>query len=299
MSREIKKLAVVGTGNLGARIALQAAYYGYQVSTWDPNPASFEHSMAMSEERLKRTTRTPTLTWAQLGQAAEKVARCATLEQALENADMVIEAIPENLELKREMYARLDALAPAGAILATNSSSIPASLIADATSRPELCVNIHFYTLDIGRNLTDVMGSSQAPPELIEQCAEWVRSIGCVPLTVRKAIHGFCFNRIWRAIKKESLHMWAGDYVDFKDIDRGWMIWSGMDEGPFALMDSVGLDVVYDIEMSYYTESGDPKDHPPEALREKVARGELGAKTGRGFYTYPHPEYKKEGFLKK
>lgn len=299
MSREIKKLAVVGTGILGARIALQAAYYGYEVSTWDPNPASFEHSMAMSEDRLKRATRAPTLTWAQLGQAAEKVARCATLEQAVGQADMVIEAIPENLELKREMYARLDQLTPAGAILATNSSSMPVSLIAEATSRPELCVNIHFYTLDIGRNLVDVMGSSQAPPELIEQCAQWVRSIGCVPLTVRKQIHGFCFNRIWRAIKKESLHLWAGGYVDYKDIDRGWMIWSEMDEGPFALMDSVGLDVVYDIEMSYYSESGDPKDRPPEALREKVARGELGAKTGKGFYTYPDPEFKKEGFLKR
>ena len=294
MSREIKKLAVVGTGILGARIALQAAYYGYEVSTWDPNPASFEHSMAMSEDRLKRATRAPTLTWAQLGRAAEKVARCATLEQAVGQADMVIEAIPENLELKREMYARLDQLTPAGTILATNSSSMPVSLIAEATSRPELCVNIHFYTLDIGRNLVDVMGSSQAPPELIEQCAQWVRSIGCVPLTVRKQIHGFCFNRIWRAIKKESLHLWAGGYVDYKDIDRGWMIWSEMDEGPFALMDSVGLDVVYDIEMSYYSESGDPKDRPPEALREKVARGELGAKTGKGFYTYPDPEFKKK-----
>ncbi|MBU1277483.1 MAG: 3-hydroxyacyl-CoA dehydrogenase family protein [Proteobacteria bacterium] len=299
MSREIRNLAVVGTGNLGARIALQAAYYGYRVSTWDPNPASFDHSMAMSEDRLKTTTRVPTLTWVQLGQAAEKVARCAQLEQALEGADLVIEAIPENLEMKREMYARLDALAPAGAILATNSSSIPVSLIADATGRPELCVNTHFYTLDIGRNLVDVMGSREASPELLEQCAAWVRSIGCVPLTVRKQIHGFCFNRIWRAIKKESLHMWAGGYVDYQDIDRGWMIWSGMDQGPFGLMDNVGLDVVYDIEMSYYAESGDPKDHPPGALKEKVTRGELGTKSGRGFYSYPEPEYKKDGFLKK
>jgi 3-hydroxybutyryl-CoA dehydrogenase len=91
--------------------------------------------------------------------------------------------------------------------------------------------------------------------------------------------------------------MWAGGYVDFRDIDRGWMIWNGVSQGPFGLMDGVGLDVVYDIEMVYYNESKDPKDFPPQALQEMIARNELGVKTGKGFYTYPHPEYKNPVFL--
>ena len=92
--------------------------------------------------------------------------------------------------------------------------------------------------------------------------------------------------------------MWAEGFVDFRDIDRGWMIFTGMAYGPFGLMDNVGLDVVYDIEMVYYNESKDPKDHPPEALKAKVDRKELGIKTKKGFYTYPDPEYSRPDFLK-
>jgi 3-hydroxybutyryl-CoA dehydrogenase len=93
--------------------------------------------------------------------------------------------------------------------------------------------------------------------------------------------------------------MWADGFVDFKDIDRGWMIFTGMTLGPFGLMDNVGLDVVYDIEMVYYNESNDPKDHPPEALKSMIQRNELGVKTGKGFYTYPDPEYATPEFIHK
>jgi len=92
--------------------------------------------------------------------------------------------------------------------------------------------------------------------------------------------------------------MWAEGFVDFRDIDRAWMIFSGMSYGPFGLMDNVGLDVIYDIEMVYYNESKDPKDHPPKALKDKVDRKELGIKTNKGFYTYPDPEYSKTDFIK-
>jgi len=92
--------------------------------------------------------------------------------------------------------------------------------------------------------------------------------------------------------------MWAGGYVDFKDIDRGWMNWTGMSQGPFGLMDGVGLDVVYDIEKVYYQESKDPKDRPPKALQAMIAKGNLGVKSGKGFYSYPDPEFRRPGFLK-
>jgi 3-hydroxybutyryl-CoA dehydrogenase len=115
---------------------------------------------------------------------------------------------------------------------------------------------------------------------------------------VKKEILGFCFNRVWRAIKRETLHMWAGGYVDFRDIDRAWMVFTGMNVGPFGFMDAVGLDVVYDIEMVYYGESADPKDHPPQALKDKLERGELGVKTGKGFYAYPDPEFIRSDFMK-
>ncbi|MBW2308484.1 MAG: 3-hydroxyacyl-CoA dehydrogenase [Deltaproteobacteria bacterium] len=299
MDRKIQKVAVVGTGTLGAQIAIQASFYGYEVSAYDLDERSFEKALKRMKVRIENSGRTPTLSVEELKEGAKKVKLCLDMEEACLDADLVIEAVPENLSLKRNIFQRLDSLAPREAILASNSSSIPISKIESATTRPEKCLNMHFYSLDLGRNMVDIMGGTRTRTETIDAGKEWVRSIGCVPLTVKKEILGFCFNRVWRAIKREALHMWADGFVDFRDIDRGWMIWTGMSQGPFGFMDAVGLDVVYGIEMIYYSESKKPTDHPPEALKAMVDRGDLGVKAGKGFYTYPNPEYKSSDFLKR
>jgi len=113
---------------------------------------------------------------------------------------------------------------------------------------------------------------------------KWIESIGCTPLVVKKECLGFVFNRIWRAIKRECLAIWAGGYADIETVDNAWKIWTGKGIGPFKMMDGVGLDVVFDIEMMYYKESGDPNDKPPQALKDMIDRGELGNKSGHGFY---------------
>ena len=298
MEEKIRKVAVVGTGLLGTQIAIQATCFGYEVSAHDPDEGSFNRVQQNLNTSMKISGGEPIVPMEDWKKAANKVKFCKELEKALRDADIVIEAVPEELELKRKVFERLDALAPPGAILATNSSSIPISKIETATARPERCLNIHFYGLVRGMNMVDIMGGTRTTTETIEAGKAWIRSIGCVPLTVKKEILGFCFNRVWRAIKRETLYMWAEGFVDFRDIDRGWMIFTGMTQGPFGLMDNVGLDVVYDIEMVYYNESKDPKDHPPEALKAMVDRKELGLKTGKGFYAYPDPEYSRPDFLK-
>jgi 3-hydroxybutyryl-CoA dehydrogenase len=298
MSYEIRKVTVVGTGILGTQIAVQAAIFGYEVSAFDADQTSFTRNHEHLKSVLKSARGTPFLTAEQWDESAKGIKRYTDLAEAVNDADLVIEAIPENVSLKRGIFEKIDGLAPPRAILATNSSSIPISRIETATKRPEKCLNLHFYFPALGTNMVDVMGGSKTAPEIIEAGTAWVRSIGCVPLTVKKEILGFCFNRVWRAIKRETLYMWGNGFVDFKDVDRAWMIFSGMPRGPFGLMDNVGLDVVYDIEMVYYNESKDPKDHPPEALKAMVDRKELGVKTGKGFYTYPDPEYSRPDFLK-
>ena len=298
MEEKIRKVAVVGTGLLGTQIAIQATCFGYEVSAHDPDEGSFNRVQQNLKTSMKISGGEPIVPMEDWKKAANKVKFCKELEEALRDADIVIEAVPEDLELKRKVFERLDALTPRGAILATNSSSIPISKIETATARPERCLNIHFYGLVRGMNMVDIMGGTKTTAETMEGGKAWIRSIGCVPLTVKKEILGFCFNRVWRAIKRETLYMWAEGFVDFRDIDRGWMIFTGMTQGPFGLMDNVGLDVVYDIEMVYYNESKDPKDHPPEALKAMVDRNELGLKTGKGFYAYPDPEYSRPDFLK-
>jgi 3-hydroxybutyryl-CoA dehydrogenase len=288
---------VIGTGTLGTQIAVQAASYGYDVKAYDEDPKSFEKTLEKIRSIMKMLGKGPTVPVEKWEQAARIVRLTKDLAHTLEGADLVIEVVPENLDLKRKLFAAIDSLAPQGAILATNSSSIPVSKIESVTQRPEKCLNIHFYMPAVGMAMADIAGGTNTTVETIGAAQQWVRSIGCIPLTVKKEILGFCFNSVWRAVKRQSLFMWAGEYVDFRDIDRGWMVFTGMTDGPFGLMDRVGIDVVYGIEMVYYDESKDPKDKPPDALLEKIKRGELGVKSGKGFYTYPNPEFTRPDFL--
>jgi len=300
MTKPFQSVAVIGTGTLGAQIALLASNAGYIVNVFDQQPGAFDQMIQKLQADLQAKKVNPFIAYDRWEVCRQQIQQFEELEATVKAADLVIEAVPENLELKQKVFRQLGELAPPGAILATNSSSIPVSRLEQSSGRPERCLNLHFYMALQGMNIADVMGGTCTLAEVVEQGINWVRSLGCIPLTVKKELLGFCFNRVWRAVKREVLYMWANDYVDFRDVDRAWMKFTGREDrpGPFGLMDSVGLDVIYDIEMVYYRNSEDPKDHPPDALKEKIARGELGVKTGRGFYSYPNPEFLRDDFLK-
>lgn len=293
----IRRVTVIGMGTLGTQIAIQASAYGYEVAGFARNPGVFGEMQAKILGAMQMTRKGPTFPVEQWAEHASRVKVYDDLARATSDADLVIESVPEVLETKRRLFAELDRLAPAHAILASNSSSMPISRIESATQRPEKCLNLHFYQPALGMNMADVMGGTRTSPEAITAACDFVRSVGCVPLRVQKEILGFGFNSVWRAVKRQTLYMWAGGFVDFRDIDRAWMVFTGMTYGPFFLMDLVGLDVVLAIEESYFQDSGDPRDKPPVALAEKVSRGELGVKTGKGFYTYPNPECSRPDFL--
>ena len=133
--------------------------------------------------------------------------------------------------------------------------------------------------------MADIMKGNETSEETFEIGKNWIESIEFRPLVVKKESYGFVFNRIWRAIKKECLKVWAGGYASIEDIDAAWKI-ALEKPGPFMIMDKIGLDVVYDIEMSYFKNSGDPDDIPPQVLKKMVDKGFLGLKTKRGFYEY-------------
>ena len=300
MDRPFDNVTVVGAGTLGSQIAMLAANAGYHVSIYDVREGAFDSMIEKLLLDLKTKGIDPLIPYVEWESLKKKIIQFDDLEKAVADADLVIEAVPEVLELKRDVFRQLGDVAPEKTVLATNSSSIPISMLENESKRPERCLNIHFYMVFQGMNIADVMGGTKTLPEVYAKGVEWVRTLGCIPLRVKKELLGFCFNRVWRAVKREVLHMWADDYVDFRDIDRAWMKFTGNENlpGPFGLMDNVGLDVIYDIEMVYYNNSKDPKDRPPKALKEKIEKGELGVKTGKGFYTYPNPEYLQDDFLK-
>jgi 3-hydroxybutyryl-CoA dehydrogenase len=273
LSHEIKNVSIIGVGFLGKIITERTAEYNYNVCIYDINPKGLE-KFANSLTRKKKRKK-----------LFGEVSFCKTLPEAVADADLIIEAVPEKLELKKEVFAQIDKAAPPHAIIATNSSSIPVSKIENSVERKEKVLNIHFY-IPKTTPMVDIMRGTKTSDDTFEKGKNWIESLELTPLVVKKECLGFVFNRIWRAIKKECLKIWAGGYADIETVEAAWKIFTGMGLGPFRLMDAVGLDVVYDIEMSYYNESGDPNDAPPQALKDMVDRGELGLKSGKGFYEY-------------
>ena len=294
---KVQKVSVIGAGTLGTQIAMIAAHAGYSVGIFDAREDAFARNFQILRDGFQKSGIAPSIPFDRWHELFSSVVPHGRLQKAVADSDLVVEAVFEDLEMKKRIFEALGQYAPAHAILASNSSSIPVSRFEAASNRPQNCVNIHFYAPLRAPAMADVMPGSKTLSSVFDAAVGWVRSLGLVPLTVKKELLGFCFNRVWRAVKREALHMWANGFVDFRDIDRGWMLFNRMDIGPFGLMDHVGLDVVYDIEQVYFAESGDEKDRPPEALKEKIDRGELGMKKGQGFYSYPDPEYASPGFL--
>ena len=293
----ITKVCVVGSGFLGTQIGVLSARSGYTVSMQDVSSDALSGSKKAVEGYIQEWTAAGDITEPDGDEIKQRMSYTVDLAEAVQGAGMVIEAVVERLDVKREVFKKLDELCDPGVVLATNSSSIKVSLIEDATRHPERVLNMHFYGHPWRRRILELMRGTKTTDEALEAAKVFSYSIGVKPLIVLKESTGFIFNRVWRAIKKESLTVADEGVASFEDVDRAWMSLYDTDMGPFGLMDRVGLDVVRDIEMVYYRESGDPRDKPPGILLDRISRGELGVKTGKGFYTYPNPEYLVPGWL--
>jgi 3-hydroxybutyryl-CoA dehydrogenase len=271
--KHIQNICVIGIGTLGKQIAERSALNNFKVNIFDVNSEGLNEFL--DEIRIKLIEN---------GSEGE-IILFDRLADAVKNTDLVIESVPEDLGLKKKVFSQIDEAAPSHTIIATNSSSIPVSRIESAVERIDKVLNIHFYKLP-DFPMADIVRGSKTSDETYEMGKQWLQKIKVTPLQLKKECLGFVFNRVWRSIKKECLKIWAGGYANLEEVDKAWMIFTGMSFGPFKFMDMIGLDVVYDIEMIYYKESGDPKDKPPEKLKEKIDKNELGVKSGKGFYQH-------------
>ena len=292
----MKRVVVIGAGSLGRQIALQCARHGFAVALHDIDAAALDEA--------REYQRGVVAEWIASGEVADEESildniRYETdLARAVADAELAIEAAPEQIDLKRALFARLDRLLPAHAILATNSSSIRVSLLEDATERPERVANLHFYYGVWETPMVEVGGGSGTEAAVLDALTDFARAIKILPLRVQRESAGFVFNRVWRAVKREVMRVADSGVASVEDIDRAWMIKFGREKAPpFAQMDRIGLDVIRDIEIHYAAESGDPADLPLPILTDKVERGELGVKTGKGFYSYPEPAWMAADFL--
>lgn len=281
-------VALIGAGTLGWQIALTLALAEVPVRLYDIAPAALDAGLGLIVAELRRMTVAGEVT-ADPTDVIARVAPAAELAPAVADAWLVIEAIPERLDLKRAFYAELSAAVAPEVILASNSSSYKSRAFADVTRHPERLLNAHFYGRPWRRPAVELMTCGQTDSAVIERVRAFFVARGLRPFLCRGESTGFLFNRIWHAIKQESLRVVAEGHATPAEIDQLWQIVMGADpDGPFARMDRVGLDVVLDIERHYAAESGLARDAPPEFLAEMVAAGLLGVKTGRGFYDYDH-----------
>lgn len=297
-TKPFKKVCIVGAGSMGAQIGLHCAAHDYTVWLVDRLAEALQRTAESHSQELEKRLEKQQITAEKKEVILHRIHLTTNMEEGASKADLVIESVPERLEIKREVFAQLDEVCPRHTILATNSSSLHISAIESATHRPDKVLNMHFYSLAMRRTMVELMRGTATSDETIEKVRQFAGTLGLTPLLVRKESTGFIFNRVWRAIKKECLHLVDDGVASHEDVDRAWMIFLGTPFGPFGMMDRVGLDVVRDVEMVYYRESGDESDAPPKLLLDKIEKGELGMKTGKGFYTYPHPAFEAPGWLK-
>jgi 3-hydroxybutyryl-CoA dehydrogenase len=292
-----RQICVYGSGYLGSQIALQCAASGLPVNLYDVSRDALERSKNSVNGYLDQWIREGKIKVEEKEAILSRMLWTDSASQAAAASEIVIEVVTERLEVKREVFKNLDRLCSPHTILATNSSSIRVSRIEDATNRPDRVLNMHFYGFPWRSRIVELMRGTKTSDETMGRVREFSIMIGLTPLTVLKESTGFIFNRVWRAVKRECLRLVDEGVATHEDVDRAWMSLYGTTSGPFGMMDRVGLDVVRDIEMTYYEESGDPRDYPPRLLLDKIRRGELGVKTGRGFYKYPNPAFEDPSWL--
>ncbi|AQQ51969.1 3-hydroxyacyl-CoA dehydrogenase family protein [Planococcus lenghuensis] len=285
-NNDIKRICVVGAGQMGHQIAMLCALGGYQTKLQDVNADALEKAQYSLEALMEQWVQKKKITQEERESAFNRLAFTGVLEEAASDADMVIEAVVEKLDVKRDIFTQLDRIAPPHAILASNSSTIVNSLIAEVTGRPEQVCNMHFFFPPLVMDCVEVVMSDRTSEETAQKALAVCEQIGLTGILLRKEISGFVANRILGALQKEAMDLYEAGIADYADIDLIVKKALRHPIGPFELMDLSGIDVGYYVMQQRYAETGDPADKPPAFIEEKVKAGELGRKTGKGFYDY-------------
>lgn len=283
--QEIKKVGVIGSGAMGSQIAMVCALGGYDVVLNDISNDALANAKESLEGHMNRRIKKGRLSEEEVQAAFARISFETSLN-SLSDVDFVIEAIVEKLDVKRELFEKLDRITPSHCILSTNSSTIVSSRLADATRRPEKVCNVHFFNPALVMDLVELVKGEHTGEETIQTAYNFIEKINKTPVILKKEISGFVANRILGKLMNEAIFLLENGYATHEEIDLVCTKALNHPIGPFALMDLTGLDINYNVRMQRYYESGDEADMPSKIVQKKVAKGQLGRKTGQGFYTY-------------
>lgn len=296
-----KKITVAGSGVLGSQIAFQSAFHGFDVAIYDIN----EEAIAKAKERAEKLKATYKAffktTDTQVEEAFSRLTFFTDLAQATEDADLVIEAIPEVVPIKTEFYEQLGEVAPEKTVFVTNSSTLLPSQFAEATGRPQKFLALHFANEIWKNNTAEVMKHPGTDENVFNDVIEFARAIGMVALPLHKEQPGYILNSLLVPFLEAAELLLVKEVADPETIDKTWMIGTGAPLGPFAILDVVGIRTAYNIveAKAAATNREDFQQLAKLLKTEYVDKGKLGRETGEGFYKYPNPAFMASDFLKK
>ncbi len=293
-------ITIAGSGVLGYQIAFQVAFHGFRVRVYDINDEVLEKAKAkfdiLSEsykDDLKAIDEQLKLTFNNLSYTSD-------IAEAVKDADLVIESVPENPKIKISFYESLAKVAPAKTVFATNSSTMLPSQFAEATGRPKQFLALHFANEIWKHNTAEIMGHPNTDKDVFNDVVAFAKSIGMLALPLHKEQPGYIINSILVPVFMAGLELLVKDVADPETIDKTWMKGTGAPAGPCGMLDTVGLTTAYNVFKMIASKTDDEtKSKIPIYLEENfISKNKLGVSTGEGFYKYPNPAYKNENFLK-
>jgi len=282
----MQRILVVGAGAMGSQIAMVCALAGYDTTVTDVADEALDRATSQLHARLDRDVAKGRRTREDVDAAFARLTFSTDVDAAAAAADLVIEAALEKLEVKREVFARLDKISPAHTILTTNSSAIMSSQLADATGRADRVANMHFFNPALVMRCVEVVRGPATSDATVDAVVALTRQLGKEPVVLRKEIPGFVANRILYALRDEAIFLFEEGVASVEDIDAACRTALGHPMGPFEVMDLAGIDIGYRAKLARHDLTGDPRDLPSRTVTDLVERGELGRKTGKGFYSY-------------
>ena len=278
-------VAVIGAGLMGSGIAQVAACAGYEVLLQDVSQASLDRGLAAVERSLGRFAEKGRLTGEDVAAALSRITTATDLH-AVDEADIVVEAVFEDVTVKQEIFAALDTIARPDAVLATNTSAIPITTIAAATSRPGSVVGTHFFSPVPMMRLCELVRGYKTSDDTLARAREFAENVGKTVIVVNRDVAGFVTTRLITALAMEAVALVESGVATAEDVDIACRLGFGHAMGPLQTADMTGVDIITNASANIYADTQDEKFSPPELLRRMVAAGDLGQKSGRGFYDY-------------
>ncbi len=290
---KIKRVCILGAGTLGTRVALQSALSGYQVAIFDVSAKALESSQKLMGKIVYQLAKSSGMDDTAGRNAIASITFTDNPNVAIWDADLINESVTEDVEIKNSVWEQFGKIAPDKTIFTTNTSYLLPSMFAEISGRSEKFCALHFHDVFYSK-VVDIMPHPGTDPKLIPLLMDFGRSLDQVPVLVKKENHGYLFNSMLMAFIGAAGKLLTKEVGSLEDIDKSWMVNFHMHMGPFGILDTIGLDTAWHVTKS---QPDGNSQRFAALLKSYIDAGKLGEKSGEGFYKYPNPAYRQEGFL--